>query len=230
MTTLSADLSDAAQLFDPNVVKLVTDARGYALYFSRAPIPWNRDEFANRESLPSSVEGYRRHIGLYAYRAGFWIDTSNGSLLRSSWLSHSSSSGYSGMANGFMSVRRQRCRGKAWIPSMIWTCLINCFSNGTDHRLVSNVCANLVGQEFQKLLGKGIRYFSKQWNQNGFRPFPGRFAKQVFLNDCFIGWVRKYQDSLIRQHFMQHPLLTEMVEMTSNQRAHTQNKILIFQN
>lgn len=71
MTTLSADLSDAAQLFDPNVVKLVTDARGYALYFSRAPIPWNRDEFANQEQLPASVQGYRRHIGLYAYRAGF---------------------------------------------------------------------------------------------------------------------------------------------------------------
>jgi len=71
MTTLSADLSDAAQLFDPNVVKLVTDAKGYALYFSRAPIPWNRDQFANRERLPTSVQGYRRHIGLYAYRAGF---------------------------------------------------------------------------------------------------------------------------------------------------------------
>jgi 3-deoxy-manno-octulosonate cytidylyltransferase (CMP-KDO synthetase) len=71
MTTLSADLSDGAQLFDPNVVKLVTDAKGYALYFSRAPIPWNRDEFASREQLPATLQGYRRHIGLYAYRAGF---------------------------------------------------------------------------------------------------------------------------------------------------------------
>lgn len=71
MTTLSADLSEAAQLFDPNVVKLVTDAGGYALYFSRAAIPWNRDEFANRQQLPASLHGYQRHIGLYAYRAGF---------------------------------------------------------------------------------------------------------------------------------------------------------------
>ncbi|WP_260291677.1 3-deoxy-manno-octulosonate cytidylyltransferase [Sedimenticola hydrogenitrophicus] len=71
MTTLSADLSDGAQLFDPNVVKLVTDAKGYALYFSRAPIPWNRDEFASRERVPATLLGYRRHIGLYAYRAGF---------------------------------------------------------------------------------------------------------------------------------------------------------------
>lgn len=76
MTTLSARLSDPEQLFDPNVVKLVTDARGYALYFSRAPIPWNRDawhhnEAAERANLPEGVQGYHRHIGLYAYRAGF---------------------------------------------------------------------------------------------------------------------------------------------------------------
>lgn len=71
MTTLSADLSDSAQLFDPNVVKLVTDAKGYALYFSRAAIPWNRDQFADQQQLPPAVTGYRRHIGLYAYRAGF---------------------------------------------------------------------------------------------------------------------------------------------------------------
>lgn len=71
MTTLSANLDDGAQLFDPNVVKLVTDAKGYALYFSRAPIPWNRDAFADRANLPTSVQGYSRHIGLYAYRAGF---------------------------------------------------------------------------------------------------------------------------------------------------------------
>lgn len=71
MTTLSADLTERAQLFDPNVVKLVTDAKGYALYFSRAPIPWDRDRFANGDDLPQQVQGYSRHIGLYAYRAGF---------------------------------------------------------------------------------------------------------------------------------------------------------------
>lgn len=71
MTTLSADLTEAAQLFDPNVVKLVTDAKGYALYFSRAPIPWDRDRFSKEGNLPEQVQGYSRHIGLYAYRAGF---------------------------------------------------------------------------------------------------------------------------------------------------------------
>jgi 3-deoxy-manno-octulosonate cytidylyltransferase (CMP-KDO synthetase) len=71
MTTLSAKLSEKAQLFDPNVVKLVTDAKGYALYFSRAPIPWDRDQFTDQEKIPDLVDGYYRHIGLYAYRAGF---------------------------------------------------------------------------------------------------------------------------------------------------------------
>ncbi|WP_428604609.1 3-deoxy-manno-octulosonate cytidylyltransferase [Sedimenticola sp.] len=71
ITTLAAELCERAQLFDPNVVKLVTDARGYALYFSRAPIPWDRDAFADLEAMPGQVQGYRRHIGLYAYRAGF---------------------------------------------------------------------------------------------------------------------------------------------------------------
>jgi 3-deoxy-manno-octulosonate cytidylyltransferase (CMP-KDO synthetase) len=49
---------------------VVTDAKGYALYFSRAPIPWHRDEFLSGQALPRSA-GLQRHIGLYAYRAGF---------------------------------------------------------------------------------------------------------------------------------------------------------------
>ena len=53
---------------DPNVVKVVTDARGTALYFSRAPIPWWRDGMST-DRLPSPAP--LRHIGLYAYRAGF---------------------------------------------------------------------------------------------------------------------------------------------------------------
>ena len=71
MSTLAAPLADAAQLFDPNVVKLVRAANGDALYFSRAPIPWHRDAFArDREQLPVT-SCWLRHIGLYAYRAGF---------------------------------------------------------------------------------------------------------------------------------------------------------------
>jgi 3-deoxy-manno-octulosonate cytidylyltransferase (CMP-KDO synthetase) len=53
------------------VVKVVTDAEGYALYFSRAPVPWHRDEFlGGRKALPKGVR-FLRHIGLYAYRADF---------------------------------------------------------------------------------------------------------------------------------------------------------------
>ncbi len=71
VTTLAAPIDQRDSLFDPHVVKVVTDAEGYALYFSRAPIPWHRDEFlAGAEHLPTSV-GFHRHIGLYAYRAGY---------------------------------------------------------------------------------------------------------------------------------------------------------------
>ena len=71
VATLACPIIDAALLFDPHVVKVVTDARGFALYFSRAPIPWHRDEFLRgRSRLPDGVP-FHRHIGLYAYRAGF---------------------------------------------------------------------------------------------------------------------------------------------------------------
>jgi 3-deoxy-manno-octulosonate cytidylyltransferase (CMP-KDO synthetase) len=64
-------LEDAATFFDPNVVKVVTDTDGYALYFSRAPIPYARDAFAiSRAALPGGFPAYR-HIGIYAYRARF---------------------------------------------------------------------------------------------------------------------------------------------------------------
>lgn len=71
VATLAYPIGDADTLFDPHVVKLVTDAAGYALYFSRAPIPWHRDEFiGGHPSLPAAGQ-FLRHIGLYAYRAGF---------------------------------------------------------------------------------------------------------------------------------------------------------------
>jgi 3-deoxy-manno-octulosonate cytidylyltransferase (CMP-KDO synthetase) len=61
-------ISDDAEFANPNVVKVVTDAHGYALYFSRAPIPWPRERMAGK--LAGPVRAWR-HIGLYAYRAGF---------------------------------------------------------------------------------------------------------------------------------------------------------------
>jgi 3-deoxy-manno-octulosonate cytidylyltransferase (CMP-KDO synthetase) len=71
IATACHPLHDAAEFFSPNVVKVVMDASGRALYFSRAPIPWSRDAFAaDRDRLPPGLPA-RRHIGLYAYRAGF---------------------------------------------------------------------------------------------------------------------------------------------------------------
>ncbi|MDR2877514.1 MAG: 3-deoxy-manno-octulosonate cytidylyltransferase, partial [Chromatiales bacterium] len=78
IATLCTPIESAHELFDPNVVKVVSDQRGHALYFSRAPIPWARDAFAQeaRTLPPVSVApaGYFRHIGLYAYRVGFLRD------------------------------------------------------------------------------------------------------------------------------------------------------------
>jgi len=71
MATLCTRIHTAAELFDPHVVKVLTDSQGYALYFSRAVIPWDRDAFAvTTEELPENAEHYR-HLGIYAYRAGF---------------------------------------------------------------------------------------------------------------------------------------------------------------
>lgn len=71
MATAAHPLTVAADLFNPNVVKVVCDVRGRALYFSRAPIPWDRDGFAEgRDTLPADLPA-QRHIGLYAYRVSF---------------------------------------------------------------------------------------------------------------------------------------------------------------
>ncbi len=65
VATLAWPLDDVAEMQDPNIVKVVLDRAGYALYFSRAPIPFARDANA------SEADGGLRHIGMYAYRAGF---------------------------------------------------------------------------------------------------------------------------------------------------------------
>jgi 3-deoxy-manno-octulosonate cytidylyltransferase (CMP-KDO synthetase) len=71
VATLATPITDAHEVFDPNVVKLVRGSNGRALYFSRAPLPWARDAFAvHRHALPAEVP-FLRHIGIYAYRAGF---------------------------------------------------------------------------------------------------------------------------------------------------------------
>lgn len=71
IATAAHPIDSADEMFNPNVVKVVTDAAGRAMYFSRAPIPWARDAFAaSRESVPDTLP-VLRHIGIYAYRAGF---------------------------------------------------------------------------------------------------------------------------------------------------------------
>jgi len=74
MATACHAIDDAREAFNPNVVKVVLDARGYALYFSRATIPWARDAFAaDSERIPPGLPLYR-HYGLYAYRVSFLLD------------------------------------------------------------------------------------------------------------------------------------------------------------
>ncbi len=75
IATAAYPISQVADLFNPNIVKVVLDAHGRALYFSRAPIPWARDAY---QSFPENLSKIAlpsypvyHHIGLYAYRAGF---------------------------------------------------------------------------------------------------------------------------------------------------------------
>lgn len=70
IATLAASIQDAEELFNPNAVKVVLNHFGYALYFSRATIPWDRDLFAKSQQL-SMIMPHFRHIGLYAYRVAF---------------------------------------------------------------------------------------------------------------------------------------------------------------
>ncbi len=71
IATAAHPIADAQEFFNPNVVKVVLANDGRALYFSRAPIPWARDDFArSREALPGGYPALR-HVGLYGYRASF---------------------------------------------------------------------------------------------------------------------------------------------------------------
>lgn len=71
MATLSEPIHSLADFRNPNIVKVVADIDGRALYFSRAPIPWPRDHFAQTtiNNLPENFPA-QRHIGIYAYRVG----------------------------------------------------------------------------------------------------------------------------------------------------------------
>jgi len=69
MATLAVAIDTVDDVFNPNSVKVVTDANGYALYFSRAPIPYDREHFAKQQTGAVATNTYWRHIGIYGYRA-----------------------------------------------------------------------------------------------------------------------------------------------------------------
>jgi 3-deoxy-manno-octulosonate cytidylyltransferase (CMP-KDO synthetase) len=71
MSTVAHAIDDVAEFLNPNVVKVVLDAQARALLFSRAPLPWWRDGFAAGVAALSPTLRPLRHVGLYAYRAGF---------------------------------------------------------------------------------------------------------------------------------------------------------------
>lgn len=71
MATLAVRLREVEEVFNPNVVKVVTDKLGYALYFSRATVPYDRSRFLDEDNIDEVGDYYLRHIGIYAYRAGF---------------------------------------------------------------------------------------------------------------------------------------------------------------
>lgn len=76
MSTLQKRISDARDLWDPNVVKVVTGRDGHAIYFSRSLIPFPRDAAGSGvkiEALPDGVAHFR-HIGIYVYRRKFLLD------------------------------------------------------------------------------------------------------------------------------------------------------------
>lgn len=68
VATLAEPIANPEDIFSPDVVKVVVNADGNALYFSRAPIPWDRSGFA--KSGTGSIASFRRHIGIYAYSTG----------------------------------------------------------------------------------------------------------------------------------------------------------------
>ena len=70
IATLATPIESLAEFLNPNAVKVVTDAQGRALYFSRAPIPWNRDGASNGLASQRVFAGARRHVGIYGYRVG----------------------------------------------------------------------------------------------------------------------------------------------------------------
>ena len=77
MSTLAINIDSIDEAFNANAVKVLTDKDGYALYFSRATIPYDRERFLGKDTIKEIGEFYLRHVGIYAYRAGFIKDYVN---------------------------------------------------------------------------------------------------------------------------------------------------------
>ena len=82
MSTLAINIDSVDEAFNPIAVKVILDKDGYALYFSRATIPYDRERFLNadantEENIRAIGDFYLRHVGIYAYRAGFIKDYVN---------------------------------------------------------------------------------------------------------------------------------------------------------
>ncbi len=82
MSTLAININSVEEAFNPNAVKVLLDKDGYALYFSRATIPYDRERFltakaSTQENIRAIGDFYLRHVGIYAYRAGFIKDYVN---------------------------------------------------------------------------------------------------------------------------------------------------------
>jgi len=71
MATVCVPINSLEEIFDPNIVKAVLDQAGNALYFSRAPVPWDRNSFGVEPKIASNTSPYYRHLGLYAFRNQF---------------------------------------------------------------------------------------------------------------------------------------------------------------
>ena len=74
MATLSTSIDEIEDIFNPNCVKVISDVDNNALYFSRSPIPYHRDAMMKNDHSQLNLADFARHIGLYAYRAGFIKD------------------------------------------------------------------------------------------------------------------------------------------------------------
>ncbi len=79
IATLSEPITDLADFLDPNIVKVVCDGRSLAMYFSRAPIPFSRDNYLTERSVENNINLptqliCRRHLGIYAYRVSLLND------------------------------------------------------------------------------------------------------------------------------------------------------------